>query len=279
MNYKEILFDQSEQIASITLNRQERLNAYTQTMGREIFDALTTVENDPTLRVTIITGAGRAFCAGQDISSGGDAFDQSIQDGVKAEGEGQPSFTRLEFYFSLKKPVIVAYNGAAVGVGVTMTLPFDIRIAAESARLGIVFTRRGLIPEVGCPWLLPRIVGVSRAAELMYTGRIISAQDALEFGLVSRVVPDEELMTTARTLAEEIAVNCAPVSVALTKHMLYRFLGETDYKKAQADNHQYLEWLAKQSDTGEGVKSFFEKRKPQWTMNIPGDMPDFFPLP
>jgi len=278
MDYKEILFDQSGQIATITLNRQEHLNAYTQTMGREIYDALTTVENDPNLRVTIMTGAGRAFCAGQDISSGGDAFDRSIEEGAKAEEEGLPSFTRLEFYFSLKKPVIVAYNGAAVGVGVTMTLPFDIRIAAESARLGIVFTRRGLIPEVGCPWLLPRIVGVSRAAELMYTGRIISAKDALEFGLVSRVVPDDELINSARSLAEEIAVNCAPVSVALTKHMLYRFLGETDYEKAQADNHHYLEWISKQPDTGEGVKSFFEKRKPRWTMKVPDDMPNFFPI-
>ena len=225
-------------------------------MGREIYDALTTVEKDPNICVTIMTGAGRAFCAGQDISGGGDSFDRSIEEGAKAEGEGLPSFTRLEFYFSLKKPVIVAYNGASVGVGMTMTLPFDIRIAAESARLGIVFNRRGLIPEIGCPRLLPRIVGVSRAAELMYTGRIISAKEALEFGLVSRVVPDDELMNNARDLAEEIAVNCAPVSVALTKHMLYRFLKEPDYEKAQADNHQYVEWVAKQPDTGEGVKSF-----------------------
>jgi len=278
MSYKEILFDRSRQIATITLNRKERLNAYTPTMGSEIFDALKKVEDDPNIKVSIMTGAGRAFCAGQDISSGEEAFDRSIREGLTDKGERQ-TFTSLKFYFSLKKPVIVAYNGPAIGVGLTMTLPFDIRIAAESARLGIVFTRRGMIPEVGCPWLLPRIVGVSRAAELMYTGRIVSAQEALEFGLISRVVPDDRLMTTAQSLAEDIAVNCAPVSVALTRHMLYRFLSEGDYEKAERVNHQYLAWLAKQPDAGEGVRSFLEKRPPQWKMKVPGDLPDFFPLP
>jgi len=278
MSYKEILFDRSRQIAIITLNRKERLNAYTPTMGSEIFDALKKVEDDPNIRVSIMTGAGRAFCAGQDISSGEEAFDRSIREGMTDKGERQ-TFTSLKFYFSLKKPVIVAYNGPAIGVGLTMTLPFDIRIAAESARLGVVFTRRGMIPEVGCPWLLPRIVGVSRAAELMYTGRIVNAQEALEFGLISRVVPDDKLMTTARSLAEEIAVNCAPVSVAITRHMLYRFLSEMDYEKAERVNHHYLSWLAKQPDAGEGVRSFLEKRPPQWKMKVPGDLPDFFPLP
>ncbi|UCD84665.1 MAG: enoyl-CoA hydratase/isomerase family protein, partial [Deltaproteobacteria bacterium] len=174
-----------------------------------------------------------------------------------------------------KKPVIVAYNGPAVGVGVTMTLPFDIRIAAESARIGIVFNRRGIIPEIGCAWLLPRIVGISRAAEIMYTGRIFSAQEALEFGLVSRVVPDDELMPTAYALAREIAVNCAPVSVALTKKMLYEFLTETDIEKAERINNVYFAWTGTQPDAREGVMSFLEKREPAWSMKVPGDMPDF----
>jgi enoyl-CoA hydratase/carnithine racemase len=275
MIYKEILFETTENIAIITLNRPERLNAYTYTMGKEIHDALLKVERDPELRVTIITGAGRGFCAGQDLSSGEDAFERSIKEGrIESEGsEGQ--FPSLKFYFSLKKPVIVAYNGPAIGVGVTMTLPFDIRIAANSARIGIVFTRRGMIPEIGCPWLLPRIVGLSRAAELMYLGRILSSQEALEYGLVSRVVPDEDLMKIAMEMAKEIAIHCAPVSIALTKHMLYSFLGEPDFEKAERINHKYLAWLSSKPDAREGVTAFFEKREPRWNMKVPGDMPDF----
>lgn len=275
MSYQEIIFEKSEQIGIITLNRPERLNAYTWTMGNEMRDAILEVENDPDLRVAIVTGAGRGFCAGADLAGGGDTFDYSKQDeSQRRERQVEPS-SLLKWYFSLKKPVIVAYNGPAVGVGVTMTLPFDIRIAAESARIGIVFNRRGIIPEIGCPWLLPRIVGISRAAEIMYTGRILNAQEALEFGLVSRVVPDDELMPTARALAREIAVNCAPVSVALTKKMLYEFLTETDIEKAERVNHVYFAWTGTQPDAREGVVSFLEKREPSWSMKVPGDMPDF----
>lgn len=275
MSYKEIIFEKSEQIGTITLNRPERLNAYTWTMGNEMRDAILEVENDPDLRVAIVTGAGRGFCAGADLAGGEDTFDYSKQDeSQRRERQVEPS-SLLKWYFSLKKPVIVAYNGPAVGVGVTMTLPFDIRIAAESARIGIVFNRRGIIPEIGCPWLLPRIVGISRAAEIMYTGRVLSAQEALEFGLVSRVVPDDELMPTARALAKEIAVNCAPVSVALTKKMLYEFLTETDIEKAERVNHVYFAWTGTQPDAREGVMSFLEKREPSWSLKIPGDMPDF----
>jgi enoyl-CoA hydratase/carnithine racemase len=275
MSYKEIIFEKSEQIGTITLNRPERLNAYTWVMGAEMFDAIRKVEEDPELRVAIITGAGRGFCAGADLSGGDSTFDGSNRpSSEETRAKGRPD-SLLKFYFSLKKPVIVAYNGPAVGVGVTITLPFDIRIAAESARLGIVFNRRGVIPEVGCPWLLPRIVGISRAAEIMYTGRILNAQEALEFGLVSRVVPNDELMPTARALAKEIAVNSAPVSVALTKQMLYQFLTETDIEKAEQINHQYFAWTGKQPDAREGVVSFLEKREPNWSLKVPGDMPDF----
>lgn len=275
MGYQDILFEKDKGTAIITLNRPEKLNAFTWVMGNEIREALLEVENDPELRVTIITGAGRGFCAGADLSEGGTTFDGSNR--PRPEPGSEPS-SLLKYYFSLKKPVIVAYNGPAVGVGVTMTLPYDIRIAGESARLGIVFNRRGIIPEVGCPWLLPRIVGISRAAELMYTGRILNAREALEFGLVSRVVPDDQLMSTAREMAGDIAVNCAPVSVALTKHMLYQFLSEPDPEKAERINHQYFAWTGKQPDAREGVISFLEKREPKWNLKVPGDMPDFFPL-
>jgi len=276
MDYKEIIFESSNQIATITFNRPDKLNAMTPRMMGELWDAIRKVEDDPSLRVTIITGAGRGFCAGQDLSSGGSTFDnldqpQEAAERVKKEG------STLKRYFSLKKPVIVAINGPVVGVGVTIILPFDIRIASESARIGLVFNRRGVIPEYASPWLLPRIIGISKAAELMYTGRILNAKEALDYGLVSRVVPDDKLMDVARELAEEILL-CAPVSVAFTKSMLYQFLSETDVAKAESINHQYLGWLSTKADTREGVMSFLEKRKPEWKLKVPGDLPDFFPL-
>ncbi len=274
MSYKEIIFEKDDRTGIITLNRPERLNAWTWTMAREMREALLEVENDPEMRVSIITGAGRGFCAGADLGAGGSTFDfkgQSVE--ARKEARKEPS-SLLKWYFSLKKPVIVAYNGPAVGVGVTMTLPFDIRIAGESARIGIVFNRRGIIPEIGCPWLLPRIVGISRAAEIMYTGRIYNAREALEMGLVSRVVPDAELMPTAKELAKEIAVNCAPVSVALTKKMLYQFLTATDIEEVEKINHIYFAWVGSKPDAGEGVVSFLQKRDPEWKMKIPGDWPE-----
>jgi len=276
MEYELIIFEVSGQIATITLNRPERLNAWTYEMSIEIWDALMKVENDPNLRVTIMTGAGRGFCAGADLTRGGSTFDGSNRPREEDERRRREG-SLIRRYFSLKKPVIVAINGPVVGVGVTFILPFDIRIAAESARIGIVFNRRGVIPEIVCPWILPRIIGISRAAELMYTGRIINAKEALEFGIVSRVVPDNKLMDTAREIAEDILLS-APVSVALTKSMLYQFLTETDIDKAERINHQYFGWTGLQPDAREGVISFLQKRKPEWKMKVPGDLPDFFPL-
>ncbi|RJP30783.1 MAG: enoyl-CoA hydratase [Actinobacteria bacterium] len=271
MEYKEILLEKAEHIATITLNRPEKLNTYTMTMGAELMAALREADSDPEVRVMVLTGAGKAFCAGMDMS--GDT--SAPPDAGEAEG-GLPeaAASTVKVIFSLRKPVIVAYNGAAVGVGVTMTLPFDIRIAAESARLSMVFVRRGLIPELASPWLLPRIVGISRAAELLYTGRMLSAREALEFGLVSRVVPDEELMPTALEMAREIAVNCSPVNVALTKRMLYDFLAENDVEKVERINHELLAWTMTQPDVMEGVLSYLQKRPPEWPMKVPDDLPD-----
>ena len=276
MDYELIIFEVSGQVATITLNRPKRLNAWTYEMGNEIWDALMKVENDPNLRVTIVTGAGRGFCAGADLSRGSTTFDGSNRPREEDERRRREG-SLIRRYFSLKKPVIVAINGPVVGVGVTFILPFDIRIAAESARIGIVFNRRGVIPEIACPWILPRIIGISKAAELMYTGRIVDSKEALEFGLVSRVVPDDKLMDTAREIAEEILLN-APVSVALTKHMLYQFLSETDIDKAEMINHKYFAWTGTQPDAREGVVSFLQKRKPEWKLKVPGDLPDFFPI-
>jgi len=278
MGYTEILYERKDRTAIITLNRPERMNAYTQTMGQELRQALVAADDDPEVRVSVVTGAGRAFCAGADLGGGGDTFkgsaERRAQEREKAAATERPR-SIAEFFFQLEKPTIVAYNGAAVGVGVTLTLPMDIRIAGESAKIGIVFNRRGVIPEVACPWILPRIVGISRAAELMYTGRVLTAREALEFGLVSRVVPDAELMPTALGLAEEIAVNCAPVSVALTKKMLYQFLETPSVAEAESINHRYFAWVSQQADAREGVVSFLEKRAPDWKLKLPADMPDF----
>ncbi|MFW9941131.1 MAG: enoyl-CoA hydratase-related protein [Candidatus Thorarchaeota archaeon] len=277
MDYEQIIFETSDKIATITLNRPERLNAWTWQMGQEVWDALNIVENDPNLRVTIMTGAGRGFCSGADLSGGAGTFDPSNRSQEEQQRRERQQGTTISRYFSLKKPVIVAINGPTVGVGVTFILPFDIRIASESARIGIVFNRRGVIPEIACPWLLPRIVGLSRAAELMYTGRILNAQESLEFGLVSRVVPDDKLMDTALEIADEILLS-APVSTALTKAMLYQFLTETDVDKAELINHRYFGWTGLQQDAREGVVSFLQKRRPEWKLKVPGDLPDFFPL-
>lgn len=280
MSYKQILFDASDRVATITLNRPDRLNAWTPSMAAEIIDALNKVDEDDGIMVSILTGAGRGFCAGMDLSAGGSTFSSSGQDGADEESGGAAisAGSIIKALLDLKKPVIVAVNGPAVGVGVTMILPMDIRIAAESARFGMVFVRRGVIPELISPWFLPRIVGVSKAAELMYTGRIIGAREALECGLVSRVVPDAQLLDAARELASEIATHAAPVSLALTKRMLWQFLAMNDLDKAEEINHTYFAWTGTQPDCNEGIVSFLEKRPPEWTMKVSKDMPDFFPL-
>ncbi|MDK1022170.1 MAG: enoyl-CoA hydratase-related protein [Candidatus Hydrogenedentes bacterium] len=277
MSYEQILFDTADEIGTITLNRPERLNAHTPRMLEEMYQALDRVEKDDSLRVTIITGAGRGFCAGADLSAGAKTFDRS-QEKRPAEEEKRLTAHPLRFCFGLTKPVIVAINGPAVGIGITMILPFDIRIAAESARIGFIFNRRGILPELSSPWLLPKIIGISKAAELMYTGRILNAQEALDYGLVSQVVPDDELMDKARELATEIAVNCAPVSIALTKSMLYGFLTENDLDKVERVNDDYVAWLGQQPDAKEGVVSFLEKRPPRWSLKVPSDLPEPFPF-
>ena len=275
MSYEQILYDVKDQVAVITLNRPEHLNAFTGQMMREFLDALQKVEDNDDLRVSIVTGAGRGFCAGADLAGGGKTFDSSQREESNQTRQRDPGFSTVKFYMGLKKPVIVAINGPAVGVGVTMILPLDIRIASESARIGLIFNRRGVLPELASPWFLPRIIGISKAAELMYTGRILNAQEALEYGLVSRVVPDDKLMDSAFELAHEIADNCAPVSVALTKQMLWQFLFETDIEKVEKINSSYFRWSGRQPDAREGVMSFLEKRPPKWTMSVSKDMPDF----
>lgn len=277
MSYNTILLESSNKIATITLNRPDKMNAFSLEMLHELFDALEEVERDDNLLVSIVTGAGNAFCAGMDLSAGGNTFDSTKRKEAPASSD-QKTFYTLKRYIGLRKPVIAAINGHAVGVGVTMVLPFDMRIAAEGAKIGLIFNRRGVLPELGCSYFLPRIIGISKAAELMYTGRILSAKEALDYGLVSRVVPDDQVMFAAMELAREIVDNCAPVSVAMTKSMLWQFLFETDIEKIDRINSLYFAWSGQQADAKEGVSSFLEKRSPQWKMSVPKDLPDFFPI-
>jgi enoyl-CoA hydratase/carnithine racemase len=275
MGYDLILFEASDGVATITLNRPERLNAWTPKMAGEILDALVKVDEDDDIMVSILTGAGRGFCAGMDLSSGGSTFGRA--DAAKSAVEDATTGRIIKTLLNLKKPVIVAINGPAVGVGVTMILPMDIRIASESARMGLVFVRRGLVPELASPWFLSRIVGVSKAAELLYTGKIIGAQEALECGLVSRVVPDDELMDTAREMALDIAKNAAPVSLVMTKQLLWQSLQTNDVLKYESINDKYFSWAGMQPDCNEGIESFLEKRPPEWKLKVSEDLPDFFP--
>ena len=276
--YAQITYEVADRIATITLNRPDQLNAFTTTMMRELIDAFDRVDADDDVRVVIVTGAGRGFCAGADLSGGGDTFSAGGSDiqtdvGVPRDGGGMVSLR----IFECKKPVIGAINGAAVGVGVTMTLPMDIRLASDSARFGFVFARRGIVPEACSSWFLPRLVGISQAAEWCYSGRVFPAAEALSGGLVRSVHGAEELLPAARAIATEIAANTAPVSVALTRQMLWRMLGASHPMEAhRVDSRGILE-RGRSADSREGVVSFLEKRAPEFPVKVSDGLPDIFP--
>jgi enoyl-CoA hydratase/carnithine racemase len=223
----------------------------------------------------IVTGAGRGFCAGADLESGGDTFDHSEEEGAETHRDGGGLAT-LRLY-ECRKPVIAAINGAAVGVGITLTLPMDVRIASEKAKFGFVFARRGIVPEACSSWFLPRVVGISRAMEWVATGRVFGAQEALEGGLVSRVVPPEELLATARALAAEITENTSGVSVALARQLLWKMLGADHPMEAHKVDSKAIYAMGQSPDGYEGVQSFLEKRPAKFAMKVSSEMPDFFP--
>jgi enoyl-CoA hydratase/carnithine racemase len=249
MHYQHIKYQVEDSIGTITLNRPEKLNAFTSTMREELISAFGRADEDDEVRVIIVTGAGRAFCAGADLSKGGDTFhfDDSFRD-----GGGQVSLR----IFESKKPVIGAINGAGVGIGVTMTLPMDIRIASTSARFGFVFSRRGVVPEACSSWFLPRIVGISQALEWVFSGRVFDAAEALAGGLVKEVVPPECLLDRAREIAREIADNTSAVSVALSRQMMWRMLGADHPMEAHKVDSRGIAQMGRASDVREGVKSF-----------------------
>ena len=276
MDFQEILYEPSDGILTITLNRPDRLNAFTPTMGRELIEALDRADADDDVRAVIVTGAGRAFCAGADLQAGGGTFDwRDRQDGdeIPRDGGGQIS---LRLFDSLK-PVIAAINGPAVGVGVTMTLPMDIRLAADDARMGFVFTRRGIVPEACSSWFLPRIVGISQAMEWVASGRVFDAQEALAGRLVSSVHPKDQLLDAARELAREIADNTAPVSVALGRRLLWTMLGASHPMEAHRADSRAMFFRGQSADAAEGVTSFLEKRPANYPDRVSDGLPDIFP--
>jgi enoyl-CoA hydratase/carnithine racemase len=270
MSWEQIRIDIKDSIATLTLNRPEKLNAMTGLMGRELEQAYYELDNDDAVRVIIVSGAGRAFCAGADLSSGGRTFDP---DGRENFSTGDGPKLRP---WNIRKPIIAAINGPAVGAGASLALQYDIRVAAESARIGFVYVRRGIIPEGLAAWTLPRLVGVARASELLLSGRIVKAHEALEYGLVSHVWPDEDFMARTREIAAEIAENTSPLAVAITKRLIHNFLTEPEAEKAQVVEDQIFWWIGNQPDAAEGIAAFLEKRKPRWKSKV-GEVPDFVP--
>lgn len=278
MDYTQIIYEVADHIATVTLNRPEQLNAFTNTMMRELLDAFDRIDADDDVRVVIVTGAGRGFCAGADLSGGGETFsrggsDEQTDIGVPRDGGGLVSLR----IFDCKKPVIGAINGAAVGVGVTMTLPMDIRLASEHAKFGFVFARRGIVPEACSSWFLPRLVGISQAAEWCYSGRVFPAAEARAGGLVRSVHAADELLPAARAIATEIAENTSAVSVALTRQMLWRMLGAEHPMEAHKVDSRGILARGRAADAREGVVSFLEKRAPQFVDTVSADLPDIFP--
>ena len=284
----------AERVLTITLNRPDKLNAFDRAMMGELIAAFERADADDEVRAVIVTGAGRAFCAGADLSQGGKTFDYAAradrpevrQALAPAGGQGpdlgheavRDGGGRVALrIFECLKPVIAAVNGPAVGIGATMLLPMDIRLASASARFGFVFSRRGIVPEACSSWFLPRVVGISKALEWTFSGRVFDAAEALAGGLVSRVLSPDELLPAARTLAREIADNVAPVSVALTRQMMWRMLGAEHPMDAHRIDSRAIFTRGASADAREGVTAFLEKRAADFPDRVSTDMPPFFP--
>lgn len=274
MAYTQIEYEKTGRVLTITLNRPEKLNAFSGTMGSELIDAYSRADEDDDVRAIIVTGAGRGFCSGADLARSDRPFDYA-DDSLETHRDGGGLIT-LRVY-DLKKPVIAAINGPAVGVGVTMTLPMDIRLASENARFGFVFGKRGITLEACSSWFLPRIVGISKAAEWSYTGRLFDAREALAAGLVTEVLAPDALLPKAREIALEIAENTSAVSVAVTRQLLWRMVAADHPMEAHRLDSKCIYWLGKGADAREGVTAWAEKRKPEFKMKPSSEMPPFYP--
>ena len=263
-----------DRILTVTLSREERLNAFNQEMLDEWLVLLDEIDGRDEIRVVIVTGKGRGFCAGADLGGGSRTFDAGDTDEVARDGGGQLTL-RL---FDCRKPLIAAINGPAVGVGVTQTLPMDVRIASDRAKFGFVFARRGIVPEAASSWFLPRIVGIDQAMEWVATGRVFDAAEAHRGGLVSRVVPHDTLLDEARALATEIAENTSGVSVCLARQMMWKMLGASHPMAAHRLDSRLIHQMGKTPDAREGVQSFLEKRPARFEMSPATDVPEPFPF-
>jgi len=283
MTYEAIRYEADGPILTVTLNRPEKLNAYTAQMGAELADAIVRADEDDAIRVVILTGEGRGFCAGADISAGAGSFDTQSGEGAKNFGGAETRRLRgagggfVGALFNSKKATIAAFNGPAVGVGVTLALPTDIKIASSAARFGFVFARRGLVPEAGSAWFLPQLVGLPQALRWCLSGRVFGADEALSGGLVSEVVAPEELLPRAREIAREIAETTAPVSIAITRQMLWRFAGADDPFGLLKIDGAFAMTLGSGGDVKEGVGAFLEKRAPNFPGRVSADMPKGYP--
>jgi enoyl-CoA hydratase/carnithine racemase len=270
MDYEQIAYDVADGVLTITLDRPDKLNAFTEQMMRELIDAFDRSDADDDVRAVVVTGRGRGFCAGADLSGGGETFSRGGATKVRRDGGGLVTLR----IFQSRKPVIAAINGPAVGVGVTMTLPMDIRLASENAKIGFVFARRGIVPEAASSWFLPRVVGINQAMEWVATGRVFDADEALRGGLVRSVHPADELLPTAYGLAKEIVENSSPVSVALSRQMLWRLLGAPHPMEAHRIDSRAIQSRGQSDDAKEGVVSFLEKRPAVFPGRVSLDFPD-----
>ncbi len=291
MAYEQIIYEVAENIATITLNRPEKLNAFTGIMMNEMIDAFDKADADDNVRAIIVTGAGRAFCAGADLFAGPRTFDATREDrperrtAIKVDGSVDWSNEAIRDggglltlrIFECLKPVIAAVNGPAVGVGVTMQLAMDVRLASENARFGFVFARRGIVPEACSSWFLPKVVGISQALEWTFTGRVFGAEEALEGRLIKKVYKPEQLIPAARALAREIADNASQVSVALIRQMMWRMAGADHPMEAHKVDSRGIFSRGSSADVKEGVASFLEKRPAKFPDKISKDMPPYFP--
>ena len=273
MSYEDIQCSIDSKVLTVTLNRPERLNAFNANMLHELLKVLEDADSNDNIRAIIFTGSGRGFCAGADLSEGSKTFQKKGSAESHRDGGGKLTL-RL---YNCKKPVIAAINGPAVGVGATMTLPMDIRIASTQAKFGLVFARRGIVPEACSSWFLPRIVGISKALEWSYSGRVFGAEEAKDGGLVSEIVPPESLLERATEIAREIAVHTSAVSVTMTRQMMWRMLGETHPMQAHKIDSKAIFHLGQSDDAKEGINAFLNKRNPKFSDAVNTNLPDFFP--
>jgi len=280
MEFSQILYEVDGPAAVITLNRPEQLNAFTGTMLQELLVAFDQAEADDAVRAIIMTGAGRAYCAGADLSAGGETFDldargASAGDGGRAPRDGGGILVLR--IFAATKPVIGAINGSAVGVGISMTLPMDIRLLADNAKVGFVFTGRGIAPDGAASWFLPRVVGINQALEWVLTARVFKAEEALAGGLVRSLHPAGQVLSVAKALAAEIATNAAPVSASVSRGLLWRMLGAPHPMYAHRADSEAIYDLGRKADAREGVVAFLEMRPAAWSLSPTKDLPPTYP--